>query len=152
MRRSVAAAALIRSDENGRTLWLAQWNPRWRGYHLVGGHKRPEETFRECLVREIGEELGLVEDEEFVVAAEPTARLEFTAWSEGAREETSYAMELFAVALRGPAREKIDAHSANRWLDEGEIRRGRAADGKAVSPTMHRLLAEIRPGGLERDS
>ena len=61
MRQSIAAFAVIRRDERGQTLWLAQWNPKWGAYHFVGGHKRPEETFRECLVREIGEELHLCE-------------------------------------------------------------------------------------------
>lgn len=59
MRLSEAAVALIRREHDGPTLWLAQWNQNWRTYTFVGGHRWPEETFRECLVRELGEELGV---------------------------------------------------------------------------------------------
>ena len=86
-RQSIAAAALIRRTEAAQVLWLARWSRSWKRFHLVGGHKHDEESFRECLVREIGEELGLVEDADYEMAAVPTAHLEFTAWSEGAKEE-----------------------------------------------------------------
>jgi hypothetical protein len=46
-RRSVAAMALVRRHEQGRVLYLAQWNLNWRALNLVGGHKRPDESFRE---------------------------------------------------------------------------------------------------------
>src|SRR5439155_11076042 len=59
MRQSTAAVALIRRQQRGQTVWLAQWNPGWQRYHFVAGHKRPNETFRECAEREIGEELDL---------------------------------------------------------------------------------------------
>jgi molecular chaperone DnaJ len=61
MRQSVAAVALIRRSEAGQALWLAQWNPHWRRYNFVAGHKRPDESFRQCVVRELAEELGLRE-------------------------------------------------------------------------------------------
>ena len=78
-------------------MWLAQWNPKWERYHFVSGHKRANESFRECMIREVGEELNLREDIEFTVAADPLARVEFEAWSESAEVETSYTMELFKV-------------------------------------------------------
>ena len=144
MRRSVAAAALIRQEQGDEVLWLARWSGSWHRYHLVGGHKRPEESFRECLVREIGEELGLEEHRDFTMAAEPVTHLEFVAWSEGAQEETAYTTELFEVQLHdGPTRAKVDAKPENRWLSEAEIRRGQSADGKPVSDTMKLLLSKI---------
>jgi len=144
MRQSVAAVALIRRQRDGQTLWLAQWNPRWQKYHLVSGHKRPDETFRECLVRELGEELGLREGTDFQMTPEAFARLEYTAWSESAGADTAYTMELFEVKLIGPAaREKVDANPGNRWLSDEEIRSERCDDGKAVSTTMRLLLSHV---------
>lgn len=146
MRQSIAAAALVRIEQNGQPLWLARWSRSWQRFHLVGGHKRPEESFRECLVREIAEELGMAEQADYEMAAQPSAHLEFTAWSEGAKEETAYTTELFEVDLRGPARTKLDAEPAVRWLSEAEIQAGCCADGKGVSQTMQLILAKINWG------
>jgi 8-oxo-dGTP pyrophosphatase MutT (NUDIX family) len=144
MRRSEAAVALIRRGRDGRTLWLARWNPRWRAYHLVAGHRHPGETFRDCLVREILEELGLREGADYAVAVGPPRRLEYTAWSDSARAETRYTMELFDVELADEqARQRVDADSRNRWLSEDEIRSRRCLDGEAVSATMGLLLSKV---------
>jgi 8-oxo-dGTP pyrophosphatase MutT (NUDIX family) len=135
--------ALIRREQDGATLWLAQWNRRWGHYHFVAGHKLPDESFRRCLAREIAEELHLREGTDFHIAAGPPAHVEYTAWSAAARAETSYTMELFAVDLTEAARRAVDENPLNRWLTEAEVRDGRAADGKPVSPTMRLLLSKI---------
>jgi 8-oxo-dGTP pyrophosphatase MutT (NUDIX family) len=88
--RPIAAFAVIRRDERGQTLWLAQWNPKWGAYHFVGGHKRPEETFRECLVREIGEELHLSEGTDYQISSTAPTHLEFMDFSESTQTQTSY--------------------------------------------------------------
>ncbi len=143
-RRSVAAMALFRRQEQGRTLYLAQWNLKWRALNLVGGHKRPNESFRECLVREIGEELGLALGADYVVPDEPVVRLEFDAFSDGAWEPTSYQMEIFPVDLLGDSvLEKIAANPDNRWVTEDEILAGRCNDSTRVSPTMTRIVMTV---------
>src|SRR5437773_919158 len=80
MRTSVASIALIQKREQGQTQWLVQWNRNWRCYNFVGGHKHPDEDFRECLLREVKEELGLDEGSDYAVADGPRAHLEYTAW------------------------------------------------------------------------
>jgi 8-oxo-dGTP pyrophosphatase MutT (NUDIX family) len=97
MRQSQAALAVIRRMDQGQPVWLAQWNRSWNAYALVGGDKRPTESFRDCLDREIAEELGWHEGADFTVAATPPVHLEFTAWSESAHQETAYTMELFEI-------------------------------------------------------
>jgi 8-oxo-dGTP pyrophosphatase MutT (NUDIX family) len=152
MRRSEAAVAVIRRINEGATLWLAQWNPKWERFHFVSGHRRPEETFRECLVRELGEELGLREGEGYTVSTLPPVPVAFSAWSVSAGADTSYAMELFDVELTPAAEARTSADPANRWLSEAEIRDGRAGDGRPISATMVRLLDEhrLRRGGEAR--
>jgi 8-oxo-dGTP pyrophosphatase MutT (NUDIX family) len=144
MRQSIASVALIRRQQDGQTLWLAQWNPRWQKYHFVSGHKQPDETFRQCMVRELGEELGLKEGIDFQLPVEPLAHLEYTAWSESAGAETAYTMELFDVELIGPAaRQKVDADPQNGWLSDEEIHSERCEDGKPVSPSMQLILSQV---------
>ena len=143
MRESVASIALIQRDHNGRRQWLAQWNKNWRRYSFVGGHKRPDESFRQCVIRETTEELQLAEGIDFFVADERLARLDYTAWSESARQQTHYQMELFAVQLAGEtAQRKVDADPRNRWLTEDEIQARRCNSGEPVSETISLLLTK----------
>jgi 8-oxo-dGTP pyrophosphatase MutT (NUDIX family) len=147
-RRSVAAMALVQRQEKGRTLYLAQWNLNWRALNLVGGHKRPDESFRECLVREIGEELGLALGDDYLLSDEPPLRLEFDAFSDGAWGPTSYEMEIFPVVLTvDSVLEKIAGNPDNRWVTEDEILAGRCNDSTRVSPTMTRILMMVSRGG-----
>jgi tetratricopeptide (TPR) repeat protein/ADP-ribose pyrophosphatase YjhB (NUDIX family) len=144
MRTSIAAIALIRREEAGQTFWLAQWNDGWQAYSFVGGHKHDDETFRECAIREIGEELGLVEGRDVLVASAPLEHLEYTDVSRRTGDQTAYVMELYDVALVGDrARSIIDGNPANRWLSETEIMSGRCDDGKPVSPTPKRFLEQL---------
>ncbi|MGO9465409.1 MAG: tetratricopeptide repeat protein [Isosphaeraceae bacterium] len=143
MRQSEAAVALIRRIQDGQTLWLAQWNPKWRRFHFVSGHRRPDETFRQCLVREVAEELELGEGADYQVSPAPPMHLEFTDFSESTQTETCYIMELFGVELGSAAYPKVDRNAENRWLSEAEIEAGQTHDGRPVSATMKRMLGAI---------
>src|SRR5579863_2453328 len=98
MRTSTAALALI-SQPGQPPRWLVQWNERWQAYAFVGGHRHDDESFAECIIREISEELGLVAGTEFRVGLYPLVRLDFRAFSASAQEETEYHHELFSVEL-----------------------------------------------------
>ena len=143
MRQSEAAVALIRRIDDGQTLWLAQWNPKWRRFHFVSGHRRHDETFRECLVREVAEELGLSEGPDFQVSSAPPTHLEFIDFSESTQTQTRYIMELFNVELSSGAHPRVECNPENRWLTEAEIQAEQARDGQLVSATMKRLLAAV---------
>jgi 8-oxo-dGTP pyrophosphatase MutT (NUDIX family) len=142
MRQSEAAVAIIRREERGQTVWLAQWNPKWGVFHLVAGHKRAEESFRECLVREIEEELHLREGPDYRVSVGDPTHLDFIEFSASHQAETRYIMELFNVELDPRAEPKVAANPENRWLTEAEVRAGQTVDGRPISGTMRRLLGE----------
>jgi hypothetical protein len=145
MRQSLGTFAIIRSSEkNEPTRWLARWNEYWRSYNFVGGHKRADESFRECIIREICEELNLYEGSEFVVAEMAEAHVEYSAWSKSAGHMTEYAIELFSVYLDRSAEEKITRDPSNRWLLESEIRSLTCADDRPVSNTMADLLSKTK--------
>jgi hypothetical protein len=143
MRQSIAAVALIRRQEQGQTLWLAQWNLHWQKYNFVSGHKRLGESYHQCIEREIGEELQLHKGLDFSVADASLAHLEYIAWSESAQAETQYTMELFEVELTHEACQRVDANPSNRWLTTEEIHLGQCRDGAPVSDTMRVLLSKI---------
>jgi 8-oxo-dGTP pyrophosphatase MutT (NUDIX family) len=147
MRRSEAIVAVVRCERDGGILWLARWNDHWQAFHFVAGHKGLGETYRECLVREVAEELGLLEGTDYIAEAALPAPLEYIAFSRGAGVETHYTMELFNLELVGDdARPRIDADGNNRWLSESEIEAESTCDGQPVSATMKRILRRI--GGI----
>ena len=96
----------------------------------------PGEPFRDALVREIAEELGLREGADYAVAPGPVARLGYTAWSQGAQAETRYETELFEVEPGEDALRSLDGDASVRWLDESEVRSSGVAGtaGRSARP------------------
>jgi hypothetical protein len=79
-----------------------------------------------------------------VAAREALAHLDYVAWSESARAQTSYTIELFVVRLiSDSAHEVVDADMKTRWLTNAEIRSGRCGDGRPVSQSMAYVLDRI---------
>ena len=141
MRESVSALALIRRDGPAGIEWLVQWNETWAAFNLVGGHRENGETFRECLVRELAEELG-VSPGEYRVADASAAHLEYEAWSWSRRETTKYTMELFDVELLGDVAVRVLRDESNRWVTTAEILARCCQDGKRVSETVETVLGK----------
>jgi 8-oxo-dGTP pyrophosphatase MutT (NUDIX family) len=140
MIRSEAAVAVIHRIDDGQSRWLGQWNVKWQRYHFVSGHRTPGETFRECLVREIAEELDLSEGPDYLVSTAAPIHIEFIDISQSTRTQTHYILELFRVEPSSWVRSKVESNSENRWLTESEVRAGRTTDGHPVSATMSRIL------------
>lgn len=145
-RSSEAAVAIIRREEKGQDLWLAQWNKRWQRYYLVGGHRHTDETPEECLKREVHEELDLTSNADYTCEPIQDEPLQYTDWSVGYWQDTDYTTWPFRVTLKSPAMKRVNRNPANRWLTKEEIlcercHLGRAAQGdQPVSPTMKKLL------------
>jgi len=139
LRRSEGGIALIQRTLAGKREWLAQWNENWQAFFFIGGHRHEKETFRECVIREIEEELGL-SAQECPVANLPAHHLEYRAVSRSANELTNYMMELFEAHPTQDGLKKIARNTSNKWLDETEIRRLEAYDARAVSVSMMVIL------------
>ena len=143
MRKSIASFALFKRPNGESTEWLAQWNANWQTLNFVGGHKHERESFLECVIREVSEELDLTEIEDFVVADEARVHLEYSAWSKSAGEQTEYTVELFDVRLcTSDAKRKVESSPLNRWVLEQEIANEMTLDGVQVSETMRKLLTK----------
>lgn len=140
MRTSISALALISRWKESKRQWLVQWHETWKAFNLVGGHREEGETFRDCCVREVNEELGLVEGTGFHVESTPRIHLEFEAYSWGRHELTAYTMELFDVTLTPAAELGVETDTNNCWVTQEEIWQGRCRNKKLVSETVLRLL------------
>ena len=155
-RTSIASLAVIRRiDSAGVLRYLAQWNPKWQAFSSVGGHKRASESFRDCVAREIAEELGVLLESDAPTApkderprcrvgAWPLGMLEYDAFSRSANVMTRYSIALFEVDLSSRAADHVSGDANNAWLSEQEIDAGKTADGRVVSETMLRHLDWLR--------
>ena len=143
MRRSLAGLALIRREASGHTGYLVQWNANWQRFSLVGGNKHDDESFRECLIRELFEELGLHVESDLQVSDQPIARAEYTCWSESAKQHTRYELELFDITVFTPvAMQQINDNRLNRWVSIEEIGHSRCDDGRPIDGSVERLLQQ----------
>lgn len=139
LRRSEGGVALIERTVSGKREWLVQWNDRCQAFFFVGGHRNEGETFRECVVREIEKKLGLT-PAECGVENHPAHHFQYPAISSSTRELTDYTMELFNTHPDLRITERIASNPHNKWLDETEIRRLEAYDGRPVSVSVRLLL------------
>ena len=128
---------MITKEVNGETHYLAQWNDKWKAFFLVGGHRENGESYRECVVREVCEELDIQEDN-FQVSPEAREQLEYCAISNRTKLLTNYRHHLFDVSL--------DTHLAegsnNAWLSAEEVFRSETNDGRMISDTMQLLVVK----------
>lgn len=143
MRRVFAAFAWIERQSHEGPRILTQWNRKWQAFNLTGGQREAGESFRECVVREIVEELGLGETQ-FDVSAEPLAQIEFSAYSVPIGETTAYTMALFRAVLADAAAVcLVDENPQNRWLSREELAAGTTSDGRQISEVALRFSAAI---------
>ena len=143
-RVSEASVALICRREQDQPRWLARWNRNWQCYYFIGGHRHDDETFRECLEREMQEELAVLEGIHYTVSDEPIACIDYVAESGSAGVDTQYILQVFDVRFPDDAVEdQIDSPQQVRWLAEKEIRACRSAHGELISETMAYVLARL---------
>lgn len=143
-RLSHGSLALITILDGKQHLWLGQWNDSWEAINFVGGHREHGESYRDCLIREITEELGLLLTRDFRVPAEPTKAIEYTAVSKRTDEWTRYHLMLYSVALTAGVSERLSEDPRNHWLTEQHVDVLETDSGMPVSPTMKLVFAEAR--------
>jgi ADP-ribose pyrophosphatase YjhB (NUDIX family) len=156
MRNSEAALAwIIRVSANGTTQVLTQWSATWQAFSLIGGHREPNESFRECCIREIEEELQLCYPNDFLVSEEPICPpIQYVGFSKRARQKTQYYHIIFRAYTRlGDAFLNQSDMATNRWVSFEEIQRKRTQDDLLISEQVfHALQALESSCGLESKS
>jgi 8-oxo-dGTP pyrophosphatase MutT (NUDIX family) len=146
MRSSEASLAIItRTTFDGETEYLTQWNEKWDAYSLVGGHREDGESFRDCCIREIEEELSLKSEVDFRVDLLPIApSLEYSAFSKSAGVETHYRFELFVTELMtDEARKKVTTNPDNRWVGVYELRGGIASNLRPIAVQVKNVVNQL---------
>ena len=137
-RRSIA---LIRKPAAHGTAWLARWDDGQQYYDFVMAEPLEDESFRECIDREVGWVLRLDRQRDYLVANMARLNLEFQARLPGHSEPAQVTAVFYAVDLyRKAAWHQVDADPLNRWLSSKEICRGKTGDGQRINPLVTFLI------------
>ena len=123
--------ALIRRTEPSYSSWLACWHDQSECLEFIVSPRLGQESYRDCLSREIAWTLRLARDRDYLVSS--VARLHY--------ESHELTVEFFVVEPYGKSfHQLIDANSSARWVRRHELENRRTDDGLAVSDGLCELL------------
>ncbi|WP_145368993.1 hypothetical protein [Maioricimonas rarisocia] len=138
----VGSIALIRRWFGEKERWLARWDERAQVLDFVHAERLEGESYRESIDREVAWTLDLQRKRDYIVSSAP--RLHFQAPLEipGQCTPVFFVVQFFVVDLYGQqAARTIDADDRNQWCRPAELKAGQSADGRAIAPGLHALLA-----------
>jgi ADP-ribose pyrophosphatase YjhB (NUDIX family) len=119
MSHLVEAAGAIALDEHARLLVVRRGNPPGRGlWSLPGGRTQPGEDPRTCVVREVGEETGLVVE---VIRLVGTLRRPFG--------EGEYLIHDYLVEVRGGELRAGDDAADVTWMGRAALQAAGTTEG-----------------------
>lgn len=139
MNHFTGSVALLRHPEQLEHLWLAHWDSRRQYFDFVTAERLDDESFRECLDREIAWVLDLRRGKDYIVSSQ--ARLHLDVPVEAADDETFFVVEFYIADLYGKAsRGMVELNRDVSWLTSDEVRSGQTSKGVPVNPSLVELL------------
>jgi hypothetical protein len=143
---------LIRHPKEVERLWLAVWDQQSAHFDFVFAERLENDSFRECLDREIAWTLPLRKGKDYLISSVARLHLD-TAFS--VAEQTNlmlYSIELFIVDLFGKMAAKSLANDPDMlWVSSEEVLGGQTNCGRKISPRLVSLIrkADVFPPKLE---
>ena len=135
----MGSVALLRHPEQLEHLWLAHWDSRRQYFDFVTAERLDDESFRECLDREIAWVLDLRRGKDYIVSSQ--ARLHLDVPVEAADDETFFVVEFYIADLYGKAsRGMVELNRDVSWLTSDEVLSGQTSKGVPVNPSLVELL------------
>ena len=145
-----ASIALIRHHDEPEHHWLAFWNASQRQFSFVVAERLGNESWRECLDRELAWELDLRRGKDYLISSMARLHYEETTVEPDGDEPSKLEIEFYIVDPYGRAgREIFAALPDSRWLTNNELRAGSCKSGEAIDPWLVDLLrkADLLPKG-----
>ena len=141
MRQLFVSIALISRIEGDRNRWLVRWRSPDGCYDLVRGFRLEQESFRETIDREVGWQLGLSRQRDYLVSNMAQLNLEFVDVLPGETDPQHVAASFYPVHLYGrEAHSRVEQDRGNRWVTADELLQGRVQGGGPLSPVTHHLI------------
>jgi hypothetical protein len=140
MRKYCRGFALIPRETGEPSCWFCHWDERNNFFDFVAGERAGDESFRDCVDREVSSKLGL-RTSDFLVANVAQLNLEFAAVLPGDEEPNHVRVAFYIVRpYSQAARQVLASFPGGRWLTGHELLEGGTRDGKRVNPSLTYLL------------
>jgi hypothetical protein len=140
MEKQVQAVALIPRSHADRSHWFALWQPERESFDFVTARFGEGESPRDVLDREVSKALGLPSNE-FLVANMAQINLEVLEVAACDQMPQPLCIAFYLIQLYSRrARQAVNSHPAGRWVTGQELHAGCTADGRAINPSLTRLL------------
>lgn len=134
------SVALIPEDSESNSRWLCLWDNNRSCFDCVTAERGDNESFRDCIHREVLESLDLTK-RDVLVSNMAQLNLEFVHTLPESTSDTHVAVSFYLVHLYSEtARQAVKEMVEGRWLTGKELLHGETTDGWAVSPTLSYLL------------
>ncbi|MFQ5397973.1 MAG: NUDIX domain-containing protein [Anaerolineae bacterium] len=148
--------ALITSGEGAERRYLLQWNAHWHRFNLIGGKvdrgQEDEESFRQTVLRELEEELGLRSPFECTVVRK-LKDVKMRQFSERDHVIKQYHFHIYEVSLLPElhlngerpnlAARWLSTKQENVFVTRAEIENLNTLDNRPISSTTRDILREL---------
>ena len=145
-----ASIALIRHHDEPEHHWLSFWNAAAQQFSFVVAERLENESWRECLDRELAWELDLRRGKDYLISSMARLHFEEAIVEPNSDEPAKLEIEFYVVDPYGRAgREAFKSLPDSRWLSNNELRSGKCESGEAIDPWLVDLLrkADLLPKG-----
>ncbi|MCG6154858.1 hypothetical protein [Rubinisphaera margarita] len=135
------SVALVRHPEEDEKRWLTLWNERRGQHEMIAANRLEQESFRECLDREIAWQLDLRRGKDYIISSMARLHIEQELELPGDSVAQPYIIEFFVTDPYGKtANAALEEQSNTRWLKATEILDGKTETGEPVDPRLVYLL------------
>ena len=139
MNHFTGSIALLRHPDQLENLWLAHWDEGRKHYDFVTAEQLDDESFRECLDREVAWVLDIRRKKDYIISSQ--ARLHPDLPVEVSDVETFCVVEFYIVDLYGKSgRASVELNRELRWLTSDEVLSRQTSEGVPVIPSLVELL------------
>jgi len=139
MNHLARSIALLRHPEQLEKLWLAWWNGSRKWFDFVTAERLDDESFRDCLDRELAWILDLRRGRDYIISSVARLHLEFPVTT--SHDETFHVVEFYIVDLYGKSsRASVEMNKQLRWLTSDEVLSGLITTGAPINPSLVELL------------
>ena len=134
------SVALIPESSGLNSGWLSIWDNNRSCFDFVTAERCGDESFRDCVHREVLESLELTK-RDVLVSNMAQLNLEFVDTLPGSVSDSHIAISFYLVHLYSrAARQAVEEMVEGRWLTGKELLHGETTDGWSVSPTLSYVL------------
>ena len=134
------SVALIPDSTETKPKWLCVWDNNRSCFDFVTAERCGNESFRDCIHREVLESFGLTK-RDVLVSNMAQLNLEFVDTPPESKTNLHIAVSFYLIHLYSrAARHAVKEMVEGRWLTGNELLHGETIDGWSVSPTLSYLL------------